>query len=111
MPSQVGVQFTGLVPRDATGNGITDHATKSGGVQLSYTYLLNRWAAAEGSYGFSRNTQNYSGDFGTAGVQADMHKFTGAFVLRLPLHVAKLRPYALAGGGALRFNPTGDVGN
>jgi opacity protein-like surface antigen len=111
MPSQVAIQFTGLIPRDATGNGITDHATKSGGFQLSYTHLLHKWAAAEASYGYGRNTQNYSGDFGTAGVQANINKFTGAFVLRLPVHVSRLRPYALAGGGVLRFSPTSDPGN
>jgi outer membrane immunogenic protein len=36
---------------------------------------------------------------------------TGAFVLKPSVHTAKIRPYLLAGPGALRFSPTSDAGN
>jgi len=36
----------------------------------------------------------------------DFPKITGAFVAHVPLNVRKLRPYALAGAGALVFDPT-----
>jgi len=112
--SQVNLQLTGLVPgdtsgMDASGNPITDHASRSGGFLLGYTFNLNRWAALEGNYGYSRDTQYYSGSFGTSGVQTNLHEMTGAFLFTLPVHIARVRPYALAGTGALRFVPTSDA--
>src|SRR5437867_3435852 len=59
MPSQVNLQFTGLINTDSTGKGIRDQVTHSAGLFASYTYLFNKWAGIEGSYGYSRNTQNY----------------------------------------------------
>ena len=43
-PSQVNLQFTGLINTDSTGNGITDRVTHSAGLLASYTYLFNKWA-------------------------------------------------------------------
>jgi opacity protein-like surface antigen len=112
MPSQVNVQFSGLMNTDSAGNGITDHATRSAGLLTSYTYFFKKWAGIEGGYGYSRNTQNYLADgAGIGGVQTNIHELTGAFLFRLPTHTRKARPYALAGTGALQFRPTGDVGN
>ena len=112
MPSQVNLQLTGLVNTDSTGNGITNHATHSAGLLASYTYLFKKWAGVEGSYGYSRNTQNYLADsFGTTGVQTNLHEFAGAILFRIPTHTGKVCPYALAGGGALEFGPTSDIGN
>jgi opacity protein-like surface antigen len=111
MRSQVNLQFTGLIPKDSSGNGITDHATRSGGLLAGYAFNLNRWAAVEGDYGYSRNTQTYSGLFGTSAIQAGVHELMGVFLLRIPAGVSRVRPYALAGTGALRFNPTSNLGN
>jgi len=111
MRSQVNLQFTGLVPKDSSGNGIADHVTTSGGLLAGYTFNLNRWAAVEGDYGYARNTQTFSGLFGSSAVQANVHELTGAFVVKIPAGISKVRPYALAGTGALRFDPTSNIGN
>src|SRR6185295_12212213 len=105
-PSQINVNYTGVFTKDSTGNGITDSATRSGGLLVNYTYMFNHWAGVEGGYGWTRNTQSYSGDFGASGVQANMHEMTGAFVLKPALHVPKIRPYLVTGIGALGFKPT-----
>ena len=111
-PSQVNLQFTGLINTDSTGNGVTDRATHSAGLLASYTYMFNKWAAVEGSYGYSRNTQNYfAGGIGIGGVQGNIHEFTGAFRFGIPTSTGKIRPFALAGSGALQFSPTSDIGN
>jgi len=34
-----------------------------------------------------------------------MHEVTGSFVFHIPTQLARVRPYALAGGGALVFDP------
>jgi outer membrane immunogenic protein len=106
--SEISIQGTGFFTKDTDGNGIQQHATDTGGFLLGYRYNINRWLAAEANYGYDRNTQLY---FGAAGarVESDIHQITGSAVVKLP-RLARLQPYALAGGGALIFDPTGNSG-
>ena len=100
-----------MVTKDSTADSTsTSHsATKSGGFLLGYSYQFNRWAGAEGNYGYTRNTQNYIASAGQSSLQSDIHEVTGAFVAHIPVNAAKVRPYALAGAGALIFDPTDRV--
>jgi outer membrane immunogenic protein len=106
-PSQITVQGTGLITKDSTADSTsTSHrSTKSGGLLVGYSYQFNKWAGAEGNYGYTRNTQNFLGSFGQSSIQTDVHEVTGSFVAHLPSHTG-FRPYALAGAGALVFDPT-----
>ena len=106
--SQITVQGTGLITKDSTSDSTSTsrEATKSGGLLVGYSYQFNRWAGAEGNYGYSRNMQNYFGSFGQSSVQANIHELTGSFVAHIPVNTASVRPYALAGAGALIFDPT-----
>jgi opacity protein-like surface antigen len=106
LPSQINFQGTGLVTKDTTEGTNSHSATKSGGFLLGYSYQFNRWAGVEGNYGYTRNTQNYFGLTSGPSIEADFHEITGAFVAHFPLNVSKVRPYALAGTGALVFEPT-----
>ena len=108
-PSQISFQGTGLVTKDTTLDSNTQHSTKSGGLLVGYSYQFNKWAGAEGNYGYTRNTQNYFGSIGQSSIQADIHEVTGSFVAHIPVNAAKVRPYALAGAGALIFDPTDRV--
>jgi outer membrane immunogenic protein len=106
--SEISIQGTGFFTKDTDGNGIRQHATDTGGFLLGYRYNINRWLAADANYGYDRNTQFYFG--GTPDhVQADIHQITGSAVVKLP-RFARLQPYALAGAGALVFDPTGNFG-
>ena len=105
-PSQVSFQGTGLATKDTTAGPDSQHSTKSGGLLVGYSYGFNSWAGVEGNYGYTRNTQNYFGSIGQSSIQADIHEVTGSFVAHIPVNVAKVRPYALAGAGALIFDPT-----
>jgi outer membrane immunogenic protein len=104
--SEVSLQGTGFFTTDTAGNGVRDHVTNTGGFLIGYRYNINRWLAAEANYGYDRNTQIY---FGNGRVQSNIHQATGVGVVKLP-GVARLQPYALAGGGALSFDPTGNAG-
>src|SRR5207302_11269878 len=104
--SEISVQGTGFYTKDSTGQGIRQQATDTGGFLVGYRYNLNRWLAAETNYGFDRNTQIYFGGTG-ARVESNIHQITGSAVVKLP-SFARLQPYALAGGGALVFDPTGN---
>jgi opacity protein-like surface antigen len=104
MRSEVSVQGTGFFTKDSDGN----QATESGGFLVGYRYSINRWLATEADYGYTRSTQLFS-RFAPARVQADVHQITGAAVVKLP-QLALVRPYVLAGGGALVFDPTNNPG-
>jgi opacity protein-like surface antigen len=108
--NEVSVQGTGFLTKDSEGNGVKQHTTDSGGLLASYRFHINSWLAADGSYGYTRNTlQNFTP--GNAfNVQANMHQTTGALVVTSPRRVFGLNPYALAGAGALTFDPTGNPG-
>jgi outer membrane immunogenic protein len=106
--SEISVQGTGFFTKDSEGNGVQHHVTNTGGFQIGYRYNINRWLAAEANYGYDRNTQSYFGS-GFGRVQSNVHQVTGEAVVKLP-GLLRLQPYALAGGGALMFDPTGNAG-
>lgn len=106
---EVSVQGTGSFTKDSNGNGITQHATDTGGFLLGYRYHFNRWFAAEANYGYNRNTQQNFTSGGPFNVQANVHEATGAFVVTMPLS-GRISPYVLAGAGALVFDPTNNAG-
>ncbi len=109
--SEIGLQGTGFFTKDSNGQGISQHATDTGGLLVSYRYWFNRWIATQADYGYNRNTQQYFIPLGAARVQADIHQVTGGLVVSLPRPARlRLNPYLLAEGGALVFSPTGNVG-
>jgi len=106
--SEVSVQGTGFITKSSDAKGINDNPTHSGGVLVGYRYHLYRWLSAEANYGYARNTQVFAGST-SARVQSDVHQMTAAGVAKLP-QLLKLQPFALAGGGALVFDPTHNRG-
>jgi opacity protein-like surface antigen len=108
--SEISLQGTGFFTRDTSGQGISRTTTDTGGFQAEYRYHINRWLASEGNYGFDRNTQKYFGSFGGSRVQANVHAVTADLVVNLPLRTRRISTYALAGGGGLIFDPTGNSG-
>jgi opacity protein-like surface antigen len=108
--SEISLQGTGFFTQDTNGQGVSRATSDTGGFQVGYRYNINRWLAAEGNYGFDRNTQKYFGSFGESRVQANVHAVTGDLVVKLPLPVRRISTYALAGGGGLIFDPTNNFG-
>jgi opacity protein-like surface antigen len=108
--SEVAVQGTGFFTKDSQQNGTFQHSTNTGGFLLNYRFHINRWLAAEASYGYDRNTQQNFTPSGNFGIQSNIHEATGALVVNVPVYVLRLRPYVLAGAGALVFDPTNNNG-
>jgi opacity protein-like surface antigen len=106
IPSQITIQGTGLVTKSSTADGRTSDATKSGGLLVGYSYQFSRWFGAEGNYGYTRNTQKFTQVETQSSIESDFHEVTGALVAHIPVNARRFRPYALAGGGALVFDPT-----
>jgi opacity protein-like surface antigen len=110
MRHEVAVQGTGFFTKDSQQNGTLEHSTNTGGFLVNYRFHINGWLTAEANYGYVRNTQQNFTPSGNLGIQANVHQATGALVVNLPIYVARMRPYVLAGAGALVFDPTGNQG-
>ena len=108
-PSQVSFQGTGIFTKDTITNSGTHRAADSGGFLVGYSYQLNKWAGVEGNYGYTRTTQSYLGSFGQSSIRSNTHEVTGSFVFHIPARIRSVRPYALAGGGALVFDPVNNL--
>jgi opacity protein-like surface antigen len=105
---EIAVQGTGFFTKDSSGNGINQHATDTGGFLVSYRYHFNGWLAADATYGYDWNTQENLTSIGAFNIQANVHQATGALVVTAPHKIIGLKPYVLAGSGALIFEPTGN---
>lgn len=101
----VTVQGFGSFVTSTTQNGIENKATNGGGVLGSYRFFFNKHSGVEANYGYSENTQNYTG---AVGVKTRSHEISGAYVFRMPM--GKFTPFALAGAGALVFDPKNYAG-
>jgi len=62
----------------------------------------------EADCGYSLNTQKYVSTSGVTGVNTNSHEISGAYVFCMPL--LKITPFALAGAGALVFDPKNYLG-
>ncbi len=101
---EVTVQGSGFFGKTTTGFGVQNESTNSGGVMAGYRFNINKWLSAEGDYDFSSNSQKYGTSAGNFATQTYVHGVTGAAVIKLPAF-RNLKPFALAGGGALVFDP------
>jgi opacity protein-like surface antigen len=124
---EASVQGFGFFTKNSTGRGLRQTSTNGGGFLLGYRYHFNRWLGAEVNYGRTRDTTRtitttptllpISPVFGpgprvlttTLPVQADIHEATAAAVVTVP-SFGRLKPYVLAGSGALTFVPTQNAG-
>jgi hypothetical protein len=78
--SEISLEGTGFFTRDTSSQGVSRTTSDTGGFLLGYRYHINRWIAAEGDYGFDRNTQKYFASLGESRVQANVHAVTGDVV-------------------------------
>ena len=101
--SEITVQGMGSFTKETTQSGIKQDANNTGGVLAGYRFYFTNHLGAEVNYGYSLNTQKYYLSSGTTGVKSYSHETTGALVYRVPFKKVDL--FALAGAGAIVFNP------
>jgi outer membrane immunogenic protein len=106
--NEISVQALGSFVESTTTNGIRNSATNSGGVLAGYRRFFNLHNGVEVNYGYALNTQNFLSPSGVLGVKTNSHEVSGAYVFRLPLR--RFTPFALAGAGALVFDPKNFAG-
>jgi len=99
---EVSGQAFGSFVKDTTQDSIKQKATDSGGALASYRYFFNKHNGIEANYGYSLNTQIYSGAGAALDVKSYSNEATAAYVYRLPFNRWSL--FALAGTGAIIFD-------
>ena len=92
-------QFTS----NASGNGITDTATKSLGGEAGFSHSYHPLLGWQFSYDYARFTEKYTAQ--PFGYQHNMHVFNGDYYLH-GFQALGLRPYAMAGISAVIFSPS-----
>lgn len=97
--NDVAVQAFGSFVKSTAQNGVEQSASNSGGVLASYRFFFNRNNGVEVNYGYSLNTQSYSGQ----GLGSYSHEGSAAYVFRIPRR--HWSPFVLAGAGGLVFDP------
>src|SRR5579872_7556365 len=100
---EVAVQAFGSFVNSTTQNGVENKATNSGGVLGTYRFFFSEHHGVEANYGYALNTENYASPAGLVGVKTNSQEVSGAYVFRMPFR--KVTPFALAGAGALVFDP------
>jgi len=99
---EVSGQVFGSFVKETPQDGIKQKATDSGGGLASYRYFYNAHNGFEANYGYSLNTQIYSGARTALGVKSYSNEATAAYVFRMPFN--RWSFFALAGTGALIFD-------
>jgi opacity protein-like surface antigen len=110
--NELSLGASGVFTNSVNGHGIHETATNSGGGVLSYRHFSQPTGPGfEVNLGYTKNSQNYldTTDGTKTSVQAGIHEFTGAYVYRFKS--GSIRPFLLAGGGFLVFNPTSSALN
>ena len=104
------VSLFGLVPPVVHGNGITLTPSDTGGILLSYRYLLTPHSALEANYGFAQNTNYFqSGGNQTYNpIHSRQQEFSLAYVYSRTYR--KYTPFVEGGPGAMFFSPIHDNG-
>jgi len=103
------VQGSGFFPKQTTESDLRDQPTYSGGVMAGYRFNINNWLAAEGNYDYFRNEEKFIASSGTTRIPMNVHGATGLAVVKLPA-LRRFKPFAVAGGGAMVFDPRNSSG-
>ena len=102
--SEVSIQALGSFVKQTTDKGIDQGGTDSAGALATYRYYFSRHHGVEANYSWTSNTQTYTG----LGMDTTSHEISAAYVFRMPMK--RWSPFALAGAGALVFDPKNFAG-
>jgi opacity protein-like surface antigen len=93
-------QFTST----ASGNGISDRTSKSGGAAAAFRHSYHWWLGYEAGYSYTRYTEYYTDQ--VFGIQHNQHEFSGSYYVHGPHTLGGIQPFALAGVSAVILSPS-----
>lgn len=94
-----------VVTKQATGNGTTQTATKSGAYLITARHRFTARSSVELNYARTANSQEYLSSPLNFRIQGTVGEISGAYVFSL-FQTPKLQPFLLAGAGVLIFYPS-----
>jgi opacity protein-like surface antigen len=111
------ISIYGAFNGTTNGNGTIQSPANSAGGMIELRHISNPIVGYEGTYSFNRDNQTYrSNCVGVtcastepASVSANAHEISGDWIASV--HIANLRPFALAGVGLLFNQPSGSQTN
>jgi len=103
-PLDVSVAAGPALSRSTSGNLTTQTVTQTGVGLATFRVNFSRRSSAEFTYSRLRNTQKYDSPPFAYRIQDHVTEYTGSYIYR-PFRWNRIRPFALAGGGVLRFYP------
>ena len=112
--SEATVQSLGSFVTQTTQDGVQHGASDSTGVFATCRYYFSRHNGFEVNYAWSSNTHTYNGSVFRRGardqfdIDSNSDEISAAYVFRLPIR--RWSPFALAGAGALVFDPKNYTG-
>jgi outer membrane immunogenic protein len=101
--NEISIEASLPLVKNTTAHGVQQSSSLSGDFLAGYRFFFGKHSGAELSYGYARNTQTYGLDSGPVAVKNSSDEVFAAYVFRFPLK--RLTPFALAGAGALVFDP------
>jgi opacity protein-like surface antigen len=104
------VQGSGIFPKQTSKGALTSKPTSSGGVMAGFRVNLSNWVAVEGDYDYLRNSEKFFSSGSLTRIPMNLHAVTVTGIVRLPTF-RNIRPFALAGGGLMVFDPRNAVGS
>ncbi len=120
--TDVAVSIYGAFNGTTNGNGVRQSPANSAGTLIELRHISNPVVGYEGTYSYNRANQTYSGTtsvcpVGTAppcasipaSISANAHEISGDWIASV--HIANLRPFALAGVGLLFDVPSSGQGS
>jgi hypothetical protein len=102
--AEVFVTGFGLLPHSASGNAISEQATKAGGGSAGYRFHLSATSALEGRYGFSRNSQKYTIAGAVSSIPVYLSEISGSYIYNFAKSRG-IQPFLEGGGGLVLFSP------
>ena len=110
--NDVALSLYGAFNGTTSGNGTSQSPANAAGGLFELRHISNPLFGYEATYSFNRANQRYSalncpvsGCLTPRSVSADAHEISGDWIVSV--HVANLRPFVLAGVGALINEPSG----
>jgi hypothetical protein len=115
--TDVALSLYGAFHGTTNGNGTVQSPSNSAGGMIELRHISNPLVGYEATYSYNRDNQVYSSACAGAtctsvapqAVSANAHEISGDWVASV--HIANLRPFALAGVGLLFNQPTGNQSN
>ncbi len=98
------VQGSGIFPKQTSKGALTSKPTSSGGFMAGVRVNLGNRFAVEGDYDYLRNSEKFFSSSGLTRIPMNLHAVTVTGIVRLPIF-RNIRPFALAGGGLMVFDP------